>query len=318
MSTSPRQVIDNLSILSLRCFVAVVETQSFSSAARQLRLAPSSATKHLQQIEAALGTALVHRTTRRTSVTEAGERFYEECLAILGRIDAVTSEVGAERNLMGHLRVTSPPSFASAFLDHHLHVFLSDQPALSVDVSVSSATEDLIRNRIDVAISLRAEPQSKLTHFWLGAVPLVLCASREYLDKHGSLEAPEDLMRHDCITGRHSDLAAGWPIGSDNVWQTVNPKFRLLSDNGELLRQACLRGSGVGSFYFFHVHEQLRDGHLIPVLPGYEMKARNLYAVVPHRNFIRPQAKAFIDFIRKLMSTSIGVVGNESSHTAQA
>jgi DNA-binding transcriptional LysR family regulator len=301
------QILNNVSVLSLRCFVAVIETQSFSSAARQLRVAPSSVTKHVQQIESAVGAALVHRTTRRTNITAAGERFYEQCLAILGHIDTACADIGAEKNLSGHLRVTSPPSFAAAFLGPHLHEFLREQPALSIDVNVTSATEDLVRNRIDVAITLREEPQSKLTHFWLGSVGLTLCASPDYLARMGAPESPEDLMRHECLTGRYSDLATGWNMGRDGVWQVVNPNFRLLSDNGELLQQASVRGAGIGTFYHFHIQDDLREGRLVRVLPQYEMSSRNLYAVIPHRNIVRPQARVFIEFVRRLVATSTSV-----------
>lgn len=316
MTALPSQILNHVSVLALRCFVAVVETQSFSSAARQLRVAPSSVSKHVQQIEAAVGIALVHRTTRRTNVSEAGERFYEQCLAILAHIDAASAEISAEKNLSGHLRVTSPPSFAAAFLGPHLHEFLLEQPALSIDVNVTSATEDLIRNRIDVAITLRPEPQSKLTHFWIGTVPLAMCASPEYLARMGTPDSPEDLMRQECLTGRYSDLAAGWNIGRDGVWQVINPNFRLLSDNGELLQQACVRGAGIGSFYHFHIHNDLREGRLVRILPDYELQPRNLYAVVPHKNFVRPQAKAFIDFVRRLAAASAGVAPGKPERSA--
>jgi DNA-binding transcriptional LysR family regulator len=304
MSILPNQVLNNASILSLRCFVTVVETQSFSSAARQLRIAPSSVTKHVQSIENALNVALVHRTTRRVSVTEAGERFYEQCLAILSQVDSVAAVIDAE-NISGHLRVTAPPSFAAATLGPHLHEFMREHQAISIDVIVSSATPDLIRDRIDVAITLRREPQSKLTHFWLASGPLKICASPDYLARHGMPKRPEDLMNHECLTGRYSDLAEAWTLGKKNVWQVVNLQFKLLSDNGDLLRQACLGGAGIGSFYDFHVREDLRSGRLVHVLSDYELHPRSIFAIIPHRKIVRPQTKAFIDFVQRLVNAPL-------------
>src|ERR1700674_4005253 len=165
-------MLNNANILSLRCFVAVVQTQSFSSAARQLRLAPSSVTKHVRLIE--------------TEVEEAA----------LGMV--------AEKQLSGHLRVTTPPSFASAVLAPRIHEFLANYPGLSLDLAVSSATPDLMRNRVDVAITLREEPQSKLLHFRLGPCPLLLCASPDYLARRGRPRQPQDLARHDCLSSRFS------------------------------------------------------------------------------------------------------------------
>jgi DNA-binding transcriptional LysR family regulator len=118
------------------------------------------------------------RTIRRTSVTEVGERFYEHCLAILGHIDSASMEIGAEKQIVGHLRVRTPLSFATGLLGRRLHELMIANPAISIDVNVTSDTQDLIRNRIDVAIALSEEPQSKLPHFRLGSCGLALCASR--------------------------------------------------------------------------------------------------------------------------------------------
>ena len=288
MIAAPNSIMNDINILSIRCFVAVVETQSFSSAARQLRLSPSSVTKHIQAIEKALKNALFHRTTRRVGVTDAGERFYEHCLAILAQIDNASAAVDAD-NLSGHLR---------------LHEFMAAHPALSIDVGVSSGAPDLIRNRIDVAISLQQEPQTKLTHFPLTRCTLSLCASPDYIAWRGTPVRPDDLMKHDCLAGRHSDLAESWTLGRKKTWRVVNPRFKLLSDNGDLLRQACLGGAGIGIFYNFHVRDDIRSGRLVPLLTDYELRPRNMFAIIPHRKLIRPQASAFLDFVRSLVSDS--------------
>jgi len=304
VATLPAQILNDVSMLSLRSFVAVVETQSFTSAARQLRVAPSSVTKHVQLIENAFDVALVHRTTRRISVTEAGERFYEQCVSILSQIDSASAAIGAERELSGHLRVTAPPSFAAAFLGPHLPAFMQQHPAISIDVRVNSATEDLIRNRIDVAITLRREPQSKLTHFWLASCKLVLCASVDYLARRGTPTCAKDLMDHACFSGRHSDLAEGWSLRRGDVWDVINPQFKFLSDNGDLLRQVCLGGGGIGSFYDFHLQDDIRAGRLVCVLPQFELPPRSIFAIIPHKKIVRPQAKAFIDFVQSLLPSS--------------
>ncbi len=143
----PGDLLNDASVLSLRSFVAVVETQSFSSAARQLRLAPSSVTKHVQGLEQGLNLALLHRTTRRLRLTEAGERFYEHCQAILAQIDAMAGVMVEERALTGHLRVTAPPSFAMTVFGPNLHHFMHAHPGIVVDLLVSSAAPDLVRDR---------------------------------------------------------------------------------------------------------------------------------------------------------------------------
>ncbi len=296
----PRSPLNDASIIALRCFVAVVETHSFSSAARQLRLAPSSVTKHVKMLEGALGSALVHRTTRLVSVTDAGESFYERCIAILTEIDNAAAMIASERQLSGHLRVVAPPSFAASILGPNLHLFLRDHPAMSVDVIVTSATPNLIRDRIDVAISLENDPKSKLAHMLLAPCSRVLCASPGYIVAHGEPKSLEALQSHDCIASRFSDLAEDWVLFRGGNWEAINIHSRLLSDNGDLLRQACLRSAGIGNFYRFHVQEDLQSGRLVQVLRDFEVKPKNIYAVLPHRQMMRPQAKAFVEFARKL------------------
>jgi DNA-binding transcriptional LysR family regulator len=293
-------MLNNANILSLRCFVAVVETQSFSSAARQLRLAPSSVTKHVRLIETAVDVALLHRTTRRVAVTDAGERFYEQCLTILAQVEEAALGMVAEKQLCGHLRVTAPPSFAAAILAPRIHEFLASFPGLSLDVAVSSATPDLMRNRVDVAITLHEEPQSKLLHFRLGPCPLLFCASPDYLARRGTPRQPQDLTHHDCLSSRFSDLAEGWMIGREGAWRPVDLRFKLLSDNGDVLRLACMAGAGIGNFYRFHVQEDIRSGRLVPVLQDYESRSQSMFAIIPHREIVRPQAKAFIAFVSGL------------------
>ncbi|RKK02661.1 LysR family transcriptional regulator [Pseudoroseomonas wenyumeiae] len=300
MAALPAGLLNETSILSLRCFVAVVETQSFSSAARQLRVSPSSVTKQVQGLELALGVALVHRTTRRLSVTESGERFYQTCQAILTQVDQVAAAVGAERELSGHLRVATPPSFAATMLGPRLPEFFRLNPGLTVDIMVSSAMPDLIRDRIDVAITLQEEPASKLAHFRLADSPCALCAAPAYLDRAGTPLVPEDLYQHDCLFSRFSQLAEPWMLYDGTHWLAIATRSRLLSDNGDLLRQTCLAGGGIGNFYRFHVEEDLQAGRLVMVLPSYPVRPKSAYAVVPHRLIIRPQARAFIDFVRRL------------------
>jgi DNA-binding transcriptional LysR family regulator len=300
MTALPNALLYDASILSLRCFVAVVETQNFSSAARQLRLAASSVTKHVQLLERALEVALFYRTTRRISVTDAGERFYEQCVGILSQIDSATAVVAAEKALTGHLRVTAPPSFAATALGPNIHEFLRQHPGLSVDVIVTSATPDLIRDRIDVAITVQEQPETKLAHVLLASSPRAICAAPAYIARRGMPATPEDLSRHDCVCGRFSDVAETWQLRRDGAWQGVQVASSLLSDSGELLRQACLRGAGIGNFYLFHVRNDLAEGRLVRVLPEYESRPKAIYAVLPHRQIVRPQTKAFVEFARGL------------------
>ncbi len=306
MATLSPGLLNDVRVLSLRCFAAVVETQSFSSAARQLGLSASAVTKHIRALERALEVALFHRTTRRVSVTEAGEQLFDSCLLILAQIDSATGALVEESRLEGHLRVVAPPAFGTSILGPSMPEFLAEHPKLSIDVFLSSGTPDLIRDRLDLGLTIRDEPESKLPHLFLGECPRVLCASPAYLKEHGVPRSLDELQRHDCVASRFSQRAEVWELKSGASTRAVSVPIRMLSDNGEFQRQACLQGAGIGSFYEFHVRRDLEQGSLKRVLANHPPKPQNLFAMLPHREIVRPQAGAFVAFLRRLVARSIG------------
>lgn len=297
-------MLDDATVMSLRCFIAVVESQSFSSAARQLRLAPSTVTKHVKHLETALKTALLHRSTRRVSVTGPGERFYIECVDILRQIDNATALVVEEQQLSGHLRVTVPPSFAATVLGPSIQLFMERYPGVSLEIMVTGKVPDLIRDRIDLALTLRHKQASKLTHILLATSAAMLCASPEYISRHGAPVEPEDLKGHICLASRLIEPVSTWVMRRGGDWRSIQVDVKVSSDNGDFLRQACLHGAGIGIFYSFHVSADLESGRLITVMPDYEIKPLNVYAIVPHRQIVHPLTDAFIKFLLSLIDTA--------------
>lgn len=294
--------LNDATVLSLRSFVAVVETQSFSSAARQLRVAPSSVTKHIQMLETSVRVPLVHRTTRRVSVTDAGDRFYHQCLTILAQVDRATAAMAPDLELSGTVRVCAPPSLASVILAPNLHRFLDAHPALCVDLLITSALPDPVRDRVDIAFLIQEEPQTKLPHLLIAPAPRVLCASPQYLSAHGVPRTIGDLAEHRALRSHFSQVVETWFLRSArDGWTAIQPKTQLLSDNGEVLRQACLAAAGITMLYAFHVEADLAAGRLVRVLPEIEPKPRSIYAVMPHRQLVRPQITAFVAFAHSLM-----------------
>jgi len=291
--------LNQASVLSLRCFVAVVNANSFTAAARQLRMAPSSVTKHLQLLERATGAALVHRTTRRITVTDAGEAFYGRCVDILEQLEGAVAGIAGQQAAGGHLRVTAPPSFASAVVAPGLPRFYELHPRATVDLVVNSDVPDLVRERVDVAIFIGEELPTKQAQVMLAESPQVLCASPNYLQVRGTPQSVDDLEHHRCLCPRFSEVAETWhfQVGSD--LKAVRPNAVLLSDNGDALRSACRSVAGIGNFYRFHVGKDLARGTLVEVLPRFPLRSKTIYAVLPHRNLIRPLVRAFTAFLRE-------------------
>lgn len=305
--------LNQASVLSLRCFVAVVNANSFSTAARQLRMAPSSVTKHLQLLERATGAALVHRTTRRISVTDAGEAFYARCVDILEQLEGAVAGIAGEQAAGGHLRVTAPPSFASEIMAPILPRYLEQHPGATVDLVVSSDVPDLVRERVDLAIFIGDELPTKQVQVVLAEAPQVLCASPAYLKAHGTPQSLADLELHRCLCPRFSEVAETWHLRSGPEWKSMRPRAVLLSDNGDALRRACIAGAGIGNFYRFHVGDDLTRRTLVEVLPQHPLRAKTIYAVLPHRHMIRPLVRDFTAFLRSGVESALKATASSSS-----
>jgi DNA-binding transcriptional LysR family regulator len=305
--------LDHASILSLKTFIAVAEAQSFSAAARQLRLSPSAVTNNVLVLERSVQVALFHRTTRRVAITEAGQRFYRRCKAIVGEIDQALSAVAPSGAHRAHLRVTSPPSFASAGLAPNLASFLAQHSNLSIDLMVTSAMPNMISDRIDLTFVLREDLDSKLPHIRMAPISRAFCASPKYLSQHGTPTTPADLARHRCLANMLSGSSERWTVKLGRSRKQIQVNAQFMADSGDVLRTACIDGAGIGNFYRFHVRASLERGELVEVLGTYQPNSNYLYAVTPHREMILPQVQLFIDYVRSIVDAPPFVGATASS-----
>lgn len=291
--------LDATSFASLRIFSLVVEHQSFSKTAQQLQIAPSTVSKHIDMLERTLGTALIRRTTRQLSVTDDGALFYEHCLSILATLDDILGDLASSpAELEGWIRVVAPPSFAMTVLSEHLPAFLAKHPRLALDIHTTTAKVNLVREGMDVAIRLEDAGETNLRSVRLAPNPCAWCVSPAYIERHGEPRTPADLAAHTCLKGIGTPFQDYWPVRSDGKIGRIAVKSSFATDNGEVLRKACLSGLGIAGFYLYHVANDLRQGHLIEVLADYQADVSSIFAVMPHRLLLPAKVKAFIDFLR--------------------
>lgn len=252
---------------------------------------------------------------RGISVTDEGARFYGRCVQILAQIeDAAAVAVGTQQ-LIGQVRVQAPPSLSTALIAPNLHRFYAEHPSVTVDLHVSSATPDLVREQIDVALVVSEEPPTKQARIELAGNPQRICAAPSYLAEFGVPRTPDDLAHHRCLMSRFSELAAGWPLWNGMEWQVCMPNVVLLSDDGEVLRRACVHGAGIGLLYWFHVQQDIQDGRLIEVLAAYPARPKKIFAIIPHRELVRPGVKLFIDFMRGVLGSNGDPIGEGVAQT---
>ena len=300
LQISRSQRFDSVPIAAFRSFATVAETGGFAPASRDLRIAVSTVSKHVDMLEARLKTNLLLRTTRRVSLTDAGASFYQHCKSVLDQLDDVVESNLGPNELRGRLRIVSPPSFTSRILSPALPEFLRRHPELRVELRVTTAHLEFLQNGVDAAIRMIPDQPGSSDSVRIGAAPSVLCASPDYLAEHGTPVRPDDLIHHACLGGISSPYGEAWPFKVKNEVISQPIKSRFLSDTGDVLRDACIRGLGIAGFYAFHVEDELKAGRLVPVLQRFQADVSSIYIVRPSARYVSSSVRAFTDFVREL------------------
>ncbi len=284
----------------MRIFSRVVEAGSFSAAGRQLGAAPSSVSRQINELENDLGARLFHRTTRKLSLTEAGQLYYERASRILIDVDEAKlalSEIGGAPS--GILRVTVAASLARLHIMPALADFQSTFPAVKVAVSVTDRMVDLVQEGFDLAIRVGRPRDSSLVARKIGSGRRIVCASPAYLKKAGTPQVPADLANHNCLTFRTNPGSNVWSFRLGKGTLNVRVSGSLFADDGESLVAAAMAGLGLILLPAWLVGVELGEGRLLEVLPEFQIipKDTPLYALYPHQRHLPPKVRVFIDLL---------------------
>ena len=289
--------MDNLTDVAV--FVRVVERGSFTLAADDLNLSRAVVSKYLSRLEERLGARLLHRTTRRLSLTEAGAALFEASRGALERIEEAEAAVAEfQSEPRGRLRVSAPMSFGILHLGPALADFGREHPKVSVDMKLDDRYVNLVEEGFDVAIRIGVLTDSSLIARKLAVTRAVCCAAPAYLAEHGEPETPEDLAAHDCLIYSYLSSANVWRFSAPDgreIPVAVNGSFRI--NNGLVLVEAAAAGRGILMTPSFYVAPLLRDGRLKRILAGYRLKELGIHAVYPQRAHVPPKVRAFVDFL---------------------
>ena len=286
-------------VRALQVFVRVVEAGSFVRASEQLDTSNAAVTRQVAALEKHLGVRLLHRTTRKISLTSSGEAFLEKARDVLDDVAEAESIAGGHRAaLAGVLRVSAPLSFGIGHLSRLLPAFRKRHPDLRLDIDLSDRVTDLAAEGIDVALRIAREPSRNLVARAIAPVRLVVCASPLYLRRRGAPSHPSELAHHETLSYSYLEAGDVWHFarpGEEAVSVQIKPSVH--ATNGDILRELALAGGGIVMQPSFIVGADLMRGTLVPLLQEWKSLELTLYAVYLSRRQLSPKVRAFIDHV---------------------
>jgi DNA-binding transcriptional LysR family regulator len=280
-------------------FARVVEARSFTGAAEKLGVSKSVASERVSFLERDLGLKLLHRTTRKLSLTPDGLELYEHCARVASAADSALVELaGTGDTPRGVLRVNAPIVFAEDYLIEPIGVFLERFPAVRVELGLSDRVVDLVEDGIDVAIRITQRLQAPgLVARRIASDKPVLCAAPAYLERRGTPASPEELVHHDCLGYSLLKLSQEWrfrsPPSKEPLAVPIEPRF--FAASGAVLRRAAVAGLGLAVLPRFMVKADLDAGRLVGVLDSLHAPALGIYAVYPESRRVPGKVRAFVD-----------------------
>jgi DNA-binding transcriptional LysR family regulator len=289
--------VDRLS--AIQVFAQVVESGSFAKAAERLGLSTSATSRQVADLEAHLQTRLLNRTTRRVSLTESGQAFYERAVQLLADLEEAEQEAARAAVVpRGTIRLTTSVNFGVRRLAPAIAEFLAQHKEVRFDVSLSDRIVDLVEEGFDLGVRIGSAGSENLVARKLGETRLVPCAAPAYLAAHGAPEKPEDLERHNCLTYEYVTPRNLWRFrDSSGGERAVRISGTLHSNNGDLLAEAAARGAGIVFEPAFIVGPDVRAGRLVPLLQEFTPPPVPIYAVYPSRKHLSAKVRRFVEFL---------------------
>lgn len=284
---------------AMQSFARVVESGSFVAAAERLGTSTSSLSRQIADLEQHLGARLLNRTTRRLSLTESGQAFYERTVALLNDLAEAESIVGQSAVApRGTLRLTCSYNMAQSRIAPAIAGFVERYPDVKFDVMVSDRMIDLVDEGFDLAIRVGQVGSDRLVARRLGAMQLVTCASPAYLQQHGSPETPQHLAAHNVLTYAYTAAPRTWRFtDSKGQLHDVRVTGSLHANSGDTLVAAAIAGLGIVCEPDFVVDDAVADGRLQRVLPAFDAMHGDIWAVYPSHRHLSLKVRLFVDHI---------------------
>jgi DNA-binding transcriptional LysR family regulator len=291
-------------LAAMQAYVHVVEAGSFVRAAEKLGASTSSTSRLIAELEAHLGARLLNRTTRKLSLTETGQAYYERCVQLLADLEEAEAAAGAAASApSGRLKLTCPYNLLAQPIGPGLAEFNRRHPQVSFDVTVADRVIDLVDEGFDLAVRIGAPGGEQLVARRLGSTTLIACAAPAYLQRHGTPQAPEDIAAHRVLTYAYVPTPFQWRfLDGEGVAHEVRVGGPLHANSGELLVAAAVAGMGIIFEPDFVVGPHLARGELHRLLPQFSGPRLDVWAVYPSRRHLSAKVRAFVAFLAEVFA----------------
>ncbi|ENW51777.1 MULTISPECIES: LysR family transcriptional regulator [Acinetobacter calcoaceticus/baumannii complex] len=282
-------------LTSIRVFVETVDRGTISAAANALDMSRAMATRYLEHLEEWLGVRLLHRTTRKLSLSEAGEKFLKNFREMLVLTEDIVLQAAQGGEVQGKLRVTSTPSFTQAQLMTAIVDFQAHYPKVEIEMMMLDGTVDLVEDRIDLAIRLSNRIEEGLIARHLAVCHSVICASPAYLTRMGKPQTPQDLTTHHAII--HSTRYSSFDLWLGEQLTTVAVSSKLTANETSIVLAGALAGAGIAMLPTYYIGKELANGELEVLLPQYQLEPLNIQAIYLSRRHQPLALRLLIDFL---------------------
>ncbi|CAM2854158.1 LysR family transcriptional regulator [Pseudoalteromonas distincta] len=283
-------------LTTMKAFLAVVQEGSFSKAADKLDISPQLVSKYISALEDNLHTRLLHRTTRKVSVTEAGNQYYQRCQQVVIDIEDMENSLNnLSENVSGVLSISAPMSFGVKHLATLLVDFQKQYPNLKIDLRLTDQFVDIVEQGIDIALRIGTLKNSTLIAKKVAPIRLAIFASPAYLKQNGTPTTLEALQEHNYLRYAHAEPTKRLK-GYDELKNELKLESNLVANNGDLLLNTAIAGGGITMQPTFIAGEALAQGKVVRILKDYEPEPVGLYMVYANRQFLPSKVRAFVDF----------------------
>lgn len=289
----------------LASYIMVVNEGSFTAAAKNLGVTPSALSKTITRLESALSVKLFERTTRKLVITQAGEKVYDQSILMVNAAQQAVEVSQSDHTVpSGTLTVAAPEAFLNSVLQPFITPFLKQYPQIQLKVRALDGNIDLMKMGVDVAFKLTDKPDENLVMKNVGPTNLVLCASPDYIAKHGMPKTPEDLLEHDCLYLAETTRDNVWDFLKDDAFLTVKVSGRYAVNQSQLRLSGVKEGLGIGIFHDFVIKESLQDGSTVQVLADWTIKS-NYHGTIAlqyaQTKYLPARMRVFIDYVMSVL-----------------